>query len=154
MLGPEFKVKDRFEQNESLYKMMKYEKAAIFLILVFIIIIISFSIFGSLSMLIIEKKGDIATLRSLGAPENLVRRIFVTEGWLISLLGLAAGLAIGIGACLIQQEFGLVRMPGGFVTPAYPVILKWGDILTTILCVAGIGLLMAWLPVKVNMKED
>ena len=153
-LGPGYQVRDRFRQNEALYRMMKYEKAAIFLILVFIIIIISFSIFGSLSMLIIEKKGDIATLRSLGAPENLVRRIFVTEGWLISLLGLAIGLAIGTGACLIQQEFGLIRMPGGFATPSYPVILKWGDILTTILCVSGIGLLMAWLPVKVNMKED
>ena len=152
-LGPAYLVRDRFRQNEALYKMMKYEKAAIFLILVFIIIIISFSIFGSLSMLIIEKKGDISTLRSLGAPERLIRRIFVTEGWMISLLGLLAGLAIGIGACLIQQEFGLIKMPGGFVTPAYPVILKWGDILTTILCVTGIGLLMAWLPVKVNLKD-
>ena len=80
-LGPEFKVKDRFQQNESLYKMMKYEKAAIYMILIFVVIIIAFNIFGSLSMLIIEKKDDIRTLRSLGATDKLIRRIFVLEVW-------------------------------------------------------------------------
>ena len=80
-LGPDFRVKNRFQQNESLYKMMKYEKAAIYMILIFVIIIIAFNIFGSLSMLIIEKKEDIQTLRSLGAQDNLIKRIFVLEGW-------------------------------------------------------------------------
>ena len=79
-LGPEFKVKDRFQQNESLYKMMKYEKAAIYMILIFVIIIIAFNIFGSLSMLIIEKRPDIGTLRSMGAQEGLIKRIFILEG--------------------------------------------------------------------------
>ena len=96
-LGEGFEVKDRFQQNESLYKMMKYEKAAIYMILIFVIIIIAFNIFGSLSMLIIEKRPDIDTLRSLGAQESLIKKIFVLEGWMISLIGLAAGLIIGIG---------------------------------------------------------
>lgn len=153
-LGPGYKVRDRFRQNEALYKMMRYEKAAIFLILVFIIIIIAFSVFGSLSMLIIEKKEDIGTLRSLGAPDNLIDRIFITEGWLISLLGLVAGTIIGTGFALLQQQFGFIKMPGGFASPAYPVILQWGDIVLTAICVTAIGLLMAYIPVKTNIKRS
>ena len=118
LLGPAFKVKDRFQQNESLYKMMKYEKAAIYMILIFVIIIIAFNIFGSLSMLIIEKKSDIETLRSMGAQDSLIRRIFVLEGWMISLTGLAAGLVVGIGFALLQQHFGFIKMPGHFVRDA------------------------------------
>lgn len=151
-LGPDFLVRDRFEQNPALYKMMKYEKSAIFLILVFIIIIISFSVFGSLSMLIMEKKGDIATLMSMGAPDGMVKGIFIVEGWLISLLGLAAGLAVGIGFTLLQQRFGFIRMPGGFVAKAYPVILEWGDIVLTSVCVLAVGLVMAVIPVWKNIR--
>ena len=147
-LGPEYNVKDRFQQNETLYKMMKYEKAAIYMILIFVIIIIAFNIFGSLSMLIIEKKPDIGTLRSMGAKDSLIRRIFVMEGWLISLSGLAAGLVIGIGFVLLQQHFGFIKMPGHFVVQAYPVILSMSDILLTIAGVAVIGYLMALIPVS------
>ncbi|MBQ7811093.1 MAG: ABC transporter permease [Bacteroidales bacterium] len=147
MLGPDFEVKDRFQQNESLYRMMKYEKAAIYMILIFIIIIIAFNIFGSLSMLIIEKKEDIGTLRSLGAPENLIKNIFVLEGWMISLVGLAGGLAAGIIFSLLQQHFGFIKMPGHFVVQAYPIILSWSDILLTAAGVAVIGYLIALLPV-------
>ncbi len=147
MLGPDFKVKDRFRQNESLYKMMKYEKAAIYMILIFIIIIIAFNIFGSLSMLIIEKRDDIATLRSLGAQDSLIRRIFVLEGWMISLVGLAGGLIVGIAFSLLQQHIGFIKMPGHFVVQAYPVILSWSDILLTAGGVALIGYLIALLPV-------
>ncbi len=153
-LGPDFKVKDRFQQNESLYKMMKYEKAAIYMILVFVIIIIAFNIFGSLSMLIIEKRPDIETLRSLGAQDKLIRRIFVLEGWMISLVGLAAGLVIGIAFALLQQNFGFIKMPGSFVIQAYPIILSWTDILLTALSVAGIGYLIALLPVASFYKTD
>ena len=103
-----FVVRDRMRQNDSLYKMMKYEKAAIFLILIFVIIIIAFNIFGSLSMLIIEKKGDIGTLRSLGATDKLIRKIFILEGWLISLSGMAAGLIAGLLIAYLQQRFGFV----------------------------------------------
>ena len=153
-LGPDFKVKDRFQQNESLYKMMKYEKAAIYMILIFIIIIIAFNIFGSLSMLIIEKRPDIETLRSLGAKDRLVRRIFVLEGWMISLAGLAAGLIIGIGFSLLQQNFGFIKMPGNFIVQAYPIILSWSDILLTIAGVALIGYVIALLPVASFYKKE
>ena len=147
-LGPGFKVKDRFQQNESLYKMMKYEKAAIFMILIFVIIIIAFNIFGSLSMLIIEKREDMQTLRSLGAHDSLIRRIFVLEGWLISLTGLAGGLILGIGFAAIQQAFGIIKMPGHFVVQAYPIILSWSDILLTAIGVAVIGYLIALIPAR------
>ena len=146
-LGPEFKVKDRFQQNESLYKMMKYEKAAIYMILIFIIIIIAFNIFGSLSMLIIEKRPDIETLRCMGAKERLIRNIFILEGWMISLCGLAAGLVVGISFSLLQQWLGFIKMPGHFVVQAYPVILSWSDVLLTIIGVATIGYLIALIPV-------
>ena len=147
-LGPGFKVKDRFQQNESLYKMMKYEKAAIFMILIFVIIIIAFNIFGSLSMLIIEKREDMQTLRCLGAQDSLIRRIFVLEGWLISLAGLAGGLVLGVGFAAIQQAFGIIKMPGHFVVQAYPIILSWSDILLTAIGVAAIGYLIALIPAR------
>ena len=149
-LGPGFKVKDRFQQNESLYKMMKYEKAAIFMILIFVIIIIAFNIFGSLTMLIIEKRDDIQTLRSLGAQDSLIRRIFVLEGWLISLAGLAGGLVIGVGFSALQQAFGIIKMPGHFVVQAYPIILSWSDILLTIAGVAVIGYIIALIPARLR----
>ena len=151
-LGPEFKVLDRFRQNPSLYKMMRYEKAAIFLILIFVIIIIALNIFGSITMLIIEKKDDIETYRSLGATDQMLRRTFTLEGWLISLLGLAAGLVVGIGFSLAQQHFGFIKMPGSFLVNAYPVILQWQDVLATIIGVALIGYLIALLPVRRNIR--
>ena len=154
MLGPDFKVKDRFQQNESLYKMMRYEKAAIYMILIFIIIIIAFNIFGSLSMLIIEKRGDIETLRSLGAQDRLIRRIFVLEGWMISLTGLAAGLVVGTGFALLQQHFGFIKMPGQFIVQAYPVILSWTDILLSVIGVAAIGYIIALLPVASFYRKE
>lgn len=151
-LGPEFKVLDRFRQNPSLYKMMRYEKAAIFLILIFVIIIIALNIFGSITMLIIEKKYDIETYRSLGATDQMLRRTFTLEGWLISLLGLAAGLVVGIGFSLAQQHFGFIKMPGSFLVNAYPVILQWQDVLATIAGVALIGYIIALLPVRRNIR--
>ena len=153
-LGPGFRVKDRFQQNESLYKMMKYEKAAIFMILIFVIIIIAFNIFGSLTMLIIEKEEDIRTLRSMGAQESLIRKIFVLEGWFISLAGLAGGLVIGVGFAALQQAFGIIKMPGHFVVQAYPIILSWSDILLTAVGVAAIGYLIALLPVALHSRKS
>jgi len=147
-LGDGFKVSDRYMQNESLYKMMKYEKASIWLILIFVIIIIALNIFGSLSMLIIEKQGDISTLRSLGAGEKLVRKIFVLEGWLISFLGMIAGLVLGIGFVLLQSATGMIKMPGNFVVDAYPVILKTGDLLLSITAISAIGYLIALIPAR------
>ena len=145
-VGDDFQLLDRYRQNENIYRMMKYEKAAIFLILIFIIIIIAFNIFGCLTMLIIEKEGDIATLRSMGATDSTIHRIFTVEGWLISLLGLAAGLLIGIAFALIQQHFGIIKMPGGFMTNAYPVVLQLGDVLITALGVTVVGYIIARIP--------
>ena len=128
--------------------MMKYEKAAIYMILLFIIIIIAFNIFGSLSMLIIEKKDDMQTLRSLGAKDSLIKRIFVLEGWMISLVGLAVGLVIGVGFSLLQQHFGFIKMPGSYIVQAYPVILSPIDIAITAVGIALIGYLIALMPVR------
>ena len=153
-LGPEFRVKDRFQQNESLYKMMKYEKAAIFMILIFVIIIIAFNIFGSLSMLIIEKRNDIETLKSLGATESLIKKIFILEGWMISLSGMVVGLVAGISFSLLQQWLGFIKMPGHFVVQAYPVILSWGDVALTALGVATIGYLIALIPANALNRQS
>lgn len=152
-LGDGFKVKDRYQQNESLYKMMRYEKMATYLILIFVIIIIGFNIFGSLTMLIIEKEPDIRTLRSMGAGKKLIRRIFVLEGWLISLTGLAAGLVAGIALTLVQQHFGIIKMPGQYIVQAYPVILSWSDIAITCVGVASIGYIIALLPVLARSRK-
>ena len=139
LLGPDFLVQDRVQQQPALYKMMRYEKLAIYLILLFVVIIIASNIFGSLSMLSIAKRGDMETLRAMGANDRLVRRIFVWEGWLVSLTGLAAGLIVGVALTLAQQHFGLVKMPGGFFLQAYPVVLQPADILWTALGVAAVG---------------
>jgi len=142
-LGPQFRVLDRVMQNPDMYRMMRYEKMAIFAILIFVIIIVAFNIFGSLSMLIIEKKDDIATLRALGADDALIKRIFVLEGWLLSLTGLAAGLFAGIGLALLQQHFGLIKLPGNYLIDAYPVIIKVSDILLTAAGVALTGYIVS-----------
>jgi len=152
ILGDGYKVSDRYMQNESLYKMMKYEKAAIFLILIAIIIIIAFNIFGSLTMLIIEKDDDIGTLRSMGAPDSLIKKTFTLEGWMISILGLTIGLVCGLVTAFIQQKFGIIKMPGNFVIRAYPVIISFTDVLLTIAGVASIGYLIARVPVSLHFR--
>ena len=144
-LGDGFKVLDRYRQNESVFKMMRYEKLAIYLILLFVVIIIASNIFGSLSMLRIAKEQDMQTLRALGADERLIRRIFVLEGWLVNLCGLVAGLLIGVALALLQQHFGIVKMPGGFFLQAYPVVLRAADILWTVLGVGAVGFLISLL---------
>lgn len=139
IVGDEFEVKDRRQQNPMLYKLLLYEKIAIYLILLFVIIIVSFNIFCSLSLLIIEKRDDTAVLRAIGTDSRTVSRIFVHEGWFVSLVGIAAGVIAGLAVCLAQQRFGFVKMPGNFVVTAYPVVIKWTDILLTIVLVGGIG---------------
>ena len=153
-LGADYAVLDRYRQNEALYKMMHYEKLAIYMILIFIVLVIALNIYSSLTMLIIEKRGDIGTLRSLGAPEAMTRRIFLLEGWLISLLGLGIGLALGIACVYLQQKFGFIRMPGNYIINAYPVILKGSDILWTALGVAGVGYLIALLPSLTKTSDN
>ena len=142
------KALDRYQLQPDLYKMMKYEKFAIFLILIFVVIIVAFNIFGSLSMLRIEKEDDVRTLQALGASPDTTRRIFILEGWLISLFGLVCGIVLGVAMSILQQHFGMIKMPGNYLIEAYPVILQWSDVLWTASGVAAIGLATALLSTK------
>lgn len=142
-LGEDFKVSDRRQQNTALYKVLVYEKIAIFLIMLFVMLIVSFNIFGSLSMLIIEKRDDIATLHAMGADDSLVSGIFVREGWMISLVGIVSGLVLGLLVCWAQMRFGFVKMPGNFVIDAYPVVIQPLDLVLTVAGVSLIGLLIS-----------
>lgn len=155
ILGPEFSVKNRAEQNELFYRVMKSEKWAIFLILTFILIIASFNIVGSLSMLIIDKKGDIRSLRNMGATEKMIGRIFLLEGWLISITGSFIGMLLGGGISWVQDRFGLLKLSGSgtFIIDAYPVDLQIGDVLLVWLTVLLIGFLAAMYPVRVISKK-
>lgn len=144
-LGSDFVVRDKQQQNSTLYKLLKYEKVAIYLILLFVMLIVSFNIYGSLSMLIIEKRDDIVTLQAMGADDELVGKIFTREGWMISLLGIAVGVIFGLVVCWLQQRFGLVKMPGNFVVDAYPVVVQPMDIVLIVLGVALIGWLISLL---------
>lgn len=146
LLGDGFKVKNRYQQNETVYKMMTYEKIAIYMILLFIIIVVSCNVFGSLTMLIIEKKNDIHTLKSIGATDRLVQKIFTIEGWLITLSGLVVGIIVGIALCLIQRHFGVIKMPGNFIVTDYPVLINGWDIVLTFFGVALIGFIITALP--------
>jgi len=154
ILGDDYVLKNRYQQNEMVYKMMKYEKAAIYAILLFIILIISCNVFGSLMMLIIEKKDDIGTLRSLGARDSLLKSIFIQEGWMITLYGAAAGCAAGILLTLVQQIFGIIEMPGNFLVQSYPVSLKFTDIVISVASVAAIGFVIACIPAGMTFKNN
>lgn len=154
LLGDDYHIKDRYQQNETLYKMMKSEKLSIYIILFFILIVISCNLFGSLSMLIIEKSEDAVTLKSLGATEALIKRVFVTEGWMISLLGILCGTAAALLVCFIQQTFGVIPMPGNFIIDSYPVVVKFSDIVLTVCGIATIGFFAAKLPFLIIKKVE
>ncbi len=151
IVGEDFHVKDRYEQEELLYKIMNAEKWIIFLILAFILMIATFNVIGSLSMLIIDKQKDIAVLYSLGANKTLIKRIFLIEGLLISLSGALAGLVLGGLLSWIQQEFGIIKLGQGdgfFIIDAYPVEVRAMDFLFVFITVFVIGYFAAWLPAK------
>jgi len=151
ILGDQFIVKTQFEQHELFYKVMQSEKWAIFSILGFILIIASFNILGTLTMIIIDKRADISTLQSMGANEKLIRSIFLFEGWMISLFGATLGVILGILVCWIQIRFGLLKIPGNdgsFIFSAYPVEIRIGDLFAIFLLVTGIGFLAAWYPIR------
>jgi len=149
LFGDQFTVKNKFQQHELFYRVMKSERLAIFFILSFILLIASFNIIGSLTMLIIEKEKDIGILKSLGADRRLIRRIFVFEGWMISILGALTGLIAGVIICWLQQEFGLVKLQGEtLVIDSYPVVMKAADIILVLGTVLVIGYWAAWYPVR------
>jgi lipoprotein-releasing system permease protein len=162
VMGDSFLVQNRFEQQEMFYKVMKAERLAIYVILTFILIIASFNIIGSLTMLIIEKERDIKILKSLGADNSLIKRIFIYEGWMISFIGTCLGLAIGFLICAAQQHFGIVKLAGeSLLIDAYPVRMHLIDFFLVAATVMAIGYGAAWYPVhylsrrllKENKKE-
>jgi lipoprotein-releasing system permease protein len=150
ILGAEFRLQNRNEQNELFYRIMRSEKWAIFFILSFILVIASFNIIGSLTMLILDKQKDIDTLDSLGASTNLIRRIFLLEGWLISISGAVIGLILGSFISWLQAEYGLVKLSGSgtFIIDAYPVVFLFQDVIKVFVAVLTIGFLAAWVPVR------
>lgn len=149
--GGKYRVLDRFEQQADTFRIMQIEKVLAYLFLTFILVVACFNIIGSLSMLIIDKKDDAATLRHLGADDRQVARIFLTEGRMISAVGAVAGILVGLLLCWLQQEFGLVPMgdsSGTFLVNAYPVSVHYSDVLVVFVTVILVGWAAAWYPVR------
>ncbi len=149
-LGPGYRVLDRYEQQADFFRILKIEKLLTVLLLVFILLIALFNSIGSLSMLIIDKREDIRILSDLGADEPTIRRIFLTEGWLISTLGTIGGLVIGVLLCLGQQYFGWLKLGSGaeYIISAYPVQVQAVDIVLVALIVLTLGFVAAWYPTR------
>lgn len=150
LLGSDYAVLDRYEQQADFYRILRVEKLMTTLLLVFILLIASFNIIGSLSMLIIDKQQDIHTLSNLGASPSMLRRIFLFEGWLISLLGAVIGLVVGLAICLIQQHFGILQLGNGaeYIVSAYPVVVQVTDLMVVGVTVLVLGFLAAWIPAR------
>ena len=151
LLGSRFQVQDRFEQQADVFRIMRIEKLISFVFLTFILLIACFNIIGSLSMLMIDKRQDVRTLRSLGATDGQVCDIFMLEGRMISLAGAAVGLLLGLALCWLQQEFGLISMgssAGSFIVEAYPVSVHVGDLVIVFLTVLVVGWAAVWWPVR------
>lgn len=155
ILGPDYEVSDQYEQQSTLYKMMKSEKLAVYLILVFILIMATFNVIASLSMLIIEKRKDTGILRSMGGDNSLIRSIFLHEGTIISVVGGIIGLIIGIIAVLLQQYVGFIRLgdgSGSYIVEYYPVALQLQDVLIVLATITIIGGIAAYTTVRVSMR--
>ncbi|MBE9469568.1 MAG: ABC transporter permease [Bacteroidetes bacterium] len=154
ILGDNYSIKNRYEQHELLYKMMKSEKWVIYLILSFILVIASFNIIASITMLIIDKKNDLTTLRSLGLDLKAIRKIFFFEGIMISIIGAIAGVLIGFVLCWLQQKFGFIKLQGGsFIINSYPVQMRFSDFINTIIIVFFIGSFASFYPVRYITKK-
>ena len=146
-----FYVQDRYEQQDDTFRIMKVEKLIAYVFLTFILMIACFNIIGSLSMLIIDKKEDVVTLRNLGATDHQITRIFLFEGRMISAIGAILGVLIGLLLCWMQQQYGIVRLgssEGSFVVDAYPVSVHPWDIVLIIITVIAVGFLSVWYPVR------
>lgn len=153
-LGSDFTIKNRYQLNDVLFKSLETEKLATFIILAFILIIATFNIIGALTMLIIEKRKDIKTLYSLGASQNLIRNIFMREGFLITGIGASIGLLLGLFVCWLQIQFHLVKFGSEFIIPYYPIELQLSDFLKIAGLIMLIGFFAAIYPVRVFTKLD
>lgn len=156
LAGTKLKVLNRYEQQEDVFRIMRVEKLVAYIFLTFILVIACFNIIGSLSMLIIDKRDDMATLRNLGADDRTIVRIFSFEGRLISFIGVVAGMVLGLLLCLAQQHFGLLKMgdeAGSFIVDAYPVSVHAWDIAVIFVTVLVAGHLSTWYPVRYLSKR-
>ena len=151
ILGERFVVQNRYEQQADVFRIMEIEKFISYLFLTFILAIACFNVIGSLSMLILDKRDDVETLRNLGAGDQLITRIFLFEGRMISVFGASIGIVLGLLLCFLQQKFGLISLGGGngsFVVDAYPVSVHLTDVLLVFVTVIAVGFLSVWYPVK------
>ena len=156
LAGERYKVLDRFEQQEDTFRIMSIEKIIAYIFLTFILVVACFNIVGSLSMLIIDKKADVVTLRNLGATDQQIVRIFLFEGRMISAIGAFIGIALGLLLCWLQQEYGMVRLgdsDGAFIINAYPVSVHYSDVFFIFLTVIAVGWLSVWYPVRYLSKR-
>ena len=155
-LGEGYVVADRYEQQSDFFRILKIEKLLTALLLAFILLIACFNVIGSLSMLIIDKQDDICILRHLGATPQIIRRIFLCEGWFIIVLGAVLGLVIGLTICLLQQHLGLLKLGSGtdYVISAYPVLVQAVDVLAVAMIVLGMGFLAAWYATRTLRSKE
>ena len=155
ILGDGYSVQDRYEQQESICKVMQIEKLISYIFLTFILAVACFNIIGSLAMLIIEKRDNMNTLRSMGAQNKTIANIFVFEGGIISAIGALIGVLVGVLLCLAQQKFGLISMGAsdGFVVDSYPMEIAWSDIAMIFVTVIVVGFITVWLPVKALTRK-
>lgn len=156
MGGEKFKVRDRMEQQADVFNIMNIEKLIAYIFLTFIVLIACFNIISSLSMLIIEKKEDVTTLRNLGLSNSRIRSIFMIEGRLISIFGAIIGIVLGVVLCLLQEHFGLIRLgnnEGSFIVSAYPVAVHASDIVVIFFTVLVVGFVSVWYPVHALSKR-
>lgn len=156
IVGDKYKVLDRFEQQEDTFKIMSVEKIIAYIFLTFILIIACFNIIGSLSMLIIDKKNDVVTLRNLGASDKQIVRVFLFEGRMIAVIGAVIGIGFGLLLCLLQQQYGFVRLgdaEGSFIVDSYPVSVHYTDVLLIFITVVTVGWLAVWYPVRYLSKR-
>ena len=153
VLGKDFQIQNRFEQQADVFRIMEIEKFISYLFLTFILIIATFNVIGSLSMLIVDKREDAETLRNLGASNQLIERIFMFEGWLIAAYGAIAGIVVGVILCLIQHYFGIISLGNNFIVEAYPVSVHLTDVLLIFITVLAVGALSVIFPVKYMSKK-
>lgn len=150
VLGEGYLIQDRYEQQEDFFRILHIEKLLTTLLLIFIMLIATFNGIGSLSMLIIDKQQDIRTLSHLGASDQMIRKIFMLEGWMVNALGAVGGLVVGLGICLLQEHFGMLKLGNGaeYVVSAYPVAVQTLDIIVVVVIVLALGILSSWIPAR------
>lgn len=150
ILGDGYFIQDRYEQQEDFFRILHVEKFLTTLLLIFILLIATFNGIGSLSMLIIDKQQDIRTLSYLGASDDMIRKIFILEGWMVNSLGALGGVIVGLGICLLQEHLGMLKLGNGaeYVVSAYPVAVQAGDIALVCMIVLILGVLSSWIPAR------